>query len=227
MTAGVEIPPSAYDRWRSTPLGAFTERLEHDLIISMSGPLEGAKVLDVGCGDGILTDKLVELGADAVGVDTNPDMIAAAQAQRNGTYMVASATKLPFPDAFFDRVVAMTILCVAERHESILTEINRVLRPGGCLVIGELGRWSLWTLSRRLRGLFGNRLWQRSRFFSKRDLVTLVANAGLEPVSFRSAVYYPPIGIAAATLSKIDPALAHFFGGFGAAFIVLSAQKHL
>ena len=225
MTPGVEIPPSAYDSWRRTPLGALTERLEHNLIISISGPLGGMQVLDIGCGDGTLTNKLVELGADAVGVDTNHDMIAAAQAQRDGTYMVASATKLPFPDASFDHVIAMTILCVAERHESILTEINRVLRPGGRLVVGELGQWSLWTLSRRLRGLFGNRMWQQSRFFSKRDLVTLVANARLEPVAFRSAVYYPPIGIAAATLSKLDPALARILGGFGAAFIALSAQK--
>jgi len=97
MTSGVDIPPSAYDLWRRSPLGALTECLEHDLIISMSAPLKGMRVLDVGCGDGTLTNKLATLGADAVGVDANSDMIAVAQTPQGGTYQVATATALPFP----------------------------------------------------------------------------------------------------------------------------------
>jgi len=225
MTSGVDIPPSAYDLWRRSPLGALTECLEHDLIISMSAPLKGMRVLDVGCGDGTLTNKLATLGADAVGVDANSDMIAVAQTHQGGTYQVATATALPFPDASFDRVIAMTVLCVAPKRYDIMAEISRVLRPGGRLVIGDLGRWSTWALMRRLRALLGNRLWRQSQFFTKRDLTTLISTAGLEPVEFKSAIYYPPTGVVAGLLSKIDPTLARALGSFGAAFIALSAQK--
>jgi len=226
MTSGVAIPPSAYDRWRRTPLGAITERLEHDLIIYLSAPLKGMRILDVGCGDGTLTNKLAELGADAVGVDANSDMIAVAQMLKCGTYQVAAATALPFPDASFDRVIAMTVLCVAPQRDDIIDENTRVLRSGGCLVIGDLGRWSIWALVRHLRALLGNRLWQQSQFFTKSDLTTLVTTAGLEPVAFKSAIYYPPISMAAGVLSKMDSAMSRIFGGFGAAFIAISAQKH-
>ncbi|WP_137128515.1 hypothetical protein [Roseomonas sp. HF4] len=55
----------------------------------------------------------------------------------------------------------------------------RVLRPGGRLVIGELGRWSLWAARDRIRGWLGSRLWRRSAFHSAADLRRAAEGAGL------------------------------------------------
>jgi len=188
--------------------------------------LEGRKVLDVGCGDGELTEKLAKLGADVTDIDANPDMIAAAQHRHAGTYRVADAAALPFADDTFDAVTAVTVLCVCDDPKKLVGEITRVLKPGGSLVIGELGKWSLWALSRRLRGLVGNRMWSEAHFFTMTELKTLAADAGLHVRTARGAIFYPPLGLSTVFLSEIDPALGRVFGGLGAAFISLSAQKH-
>lgn len=223
--APVDIEPSSYERWRHTTLGAITEKLEHDLIIDMLPPLEGKRVLDVGCGDGAFTEKLAHLGAAAVGVDTSSTMIAAAQTRKEGTFQVADAMALPFPDGAFDVVTAVTVLCVCGEPDKMVKEMARVLRPNGRLVIGELGRWSLWAFLRYVRALLGNRLWRRSRFFTQAELTALVLDAGLQAPVFRGAVYYPPIGMAARLLVGADLTLSRALGGAGAAFIALSADK--
>jgi SAM-dependent methyltransferase len=222
-SAGIE--PSSYERWRRTDLGAITEKLEHDLIIDMLPPLEGKRVLDVGCGDGAFTEKLAHLGAVAVGVDASSTMIAAAQTRKEGTFHVADAQALPFPDDAFDIVTAVTVLCVGGEPDKMVKEMARVLRPGGRLVIGELGRWSLWAVSRRVRALLGNRLWRWSHFFTQAELTALVLDTGLKTQAFRGAVYYPPIGMAARLLAGADPTLSRALGEVGAAFIALSADK--
>jgi SAM-dependent methyltransferase len=206
-------------------LGAITERLELDLILSMLPSLKGRKVLDVGCGDGELTQKLAERGAEVIGVDANPDMIAAAQRRHAGTYQVADAAALPFKDNSFDVVTAVTVLCVCDNPKMLVGEMARVLKPGGHLVIGELGRWSLWALSRRLRGLVGNRMWRDTRFFTMAELTALVAGVGMDVQATRGAVYYPPLDMAARLMAPMDCILSQVSGQFGAAFIALFSTK--
>ena len=52
--APTAIGPSAYESWRATPLGALTDAIEQRLILELMGDLAGARILDVGCGDGLL-----------------------------------------------------------------------------------------------------------------------------------------------------------------------------
>ncbi len=59
-------------------------------------------------------------------------------------FIVGQAQKLPFEDATFDRVIAVTVLCFVDDAGKAIAEMARVLRPRGRLVIGELGYWSLW-----------------------------------------------------------------------------------
>jgi len=225
VTEHMSISPQDYTRWRQSRLGAITEYLEHKLMIELAQPSAGRKVLDVGCGDGALAEKLAVSDAQIAGIDPNPDMVEAANRRGCGRFYVADGGHLPFPDGSFDLVVAVTVLCVSGEPERLVAEMARVLRPGGRLVIGELGRWSLWTLSRRLRALFGNRLWQRAHFFTKAELTALVTQEGLKIQAFQGAVYYPPIGLVVRPLSWIDPIFSRFSGGFGAAFIAASAKK--
>lgn len=99
-----------------------------------------------------------------------------------------------------------------------------MLRPGGRLVIGELGKWSNWAAMRRIRGWFGSKLWRNGRFRTARELAAAAEQAGLEVTKIRGAVYYPSWWPAARLMAPFDAKLGRM-GGLGAAFIALSAVK--
>jgi len=100
----------------------------------------------------------------------------------------------------------------------------RVLKPGGRLVIGELGRWSLWAGHRRIRGWFGHPTWRAAMFRTPVELHGLASAAGLNVVEARGAVHYPPCGAAARLFAPVDLWLGRRTI-FGAAFIAVSATK--
>src|SRR3972149_4545404 len=78
--------------------------------------------------------------------------------------------------------------------ERAVAEMARVLKPGGRLVIGELGRWSWWAAHRRIRGWFGNSTWQAAMFRTAEDLRGLADAAGLNGVKTRGGGHFPPFG---------------------------------
>jgi SAM-dependent methyltransferase len=130
---------------------------------------------------------------------------------------------LPFEAESFDLVTAITVLCFAREPERAVAEMARILRPGGKLLIGELGKISPWALWRRLRGSFGHATWRRARFRTAAELRGLATRAGLDVRSVRAAVFYPPCG-AAALFAPLD----RWFGRWivtGGAFLVLLATK--
>jgi ubiquinone biosynthesis O-methyltransferase len=208
---------------------ASTERLESQLVRELVGDVGGRRVLDVGCGDGKFALELTKRGAVVTGIDASAAMIDAAKrraAQHNVdiTFRVGTAEQLPFSAERFDVVTAITILCFVDDAAPVFREIARVLRPGGRLVIGELGKWSSWAAARRIRAWLGSRLWRRGRFRTANELRGLAGQAGLVVESVRGAIYYPRWGFAARLLSSCDSALGRL-STFGAAFVALSAVK--
>jgi ubiquinone/menaquinone biosynthesis C-methylase UbiE len=225
--ASITVGPEAYATWRATLLGSITEAIEERLIIDLVGELAGCRVLDVGCGDGALVCAAASRGADATGIDPDPAMLAAARLRATkagvrATFLEGRVERLPFPEASFDVVAAITVLCFVPDAAAALREMARVLRPGGCLVLGELGRWSLWAAVRRVRGWLGSATWAAARFRSAGELRALARQAGLSVTAVRGAVYYPPIGLFARALAPIDTWLGRVTT-VGAAFLALSA----
>jgi SAM-dependent methyltransferase len=140
------------------------------------------------------------------------------------SYLLGRAQHLPFRDQSFDVVTAVTVLCFVEQRSRVVEEMARVLKPGGRLVIGELGRWSTWTASRRVRAWLGNEFWGHARFTTAHELRTAAIAAGLHVDRLRGAVYYPHCSLAARPMKPLDP----FLGGIttvGAAFIAMQATK--
>lgn len=221
--------PLEYVRWRETGLGAVTERLERGAVLDLAGPLAGRDLLDVGCGDGMYALAAARAGARVTAVDRSAAAVEAARRNAKGANVplalyVADAIALPFPAERFDVILAVTVLCFIPAPQRAVDEMARVLRPGGVLVLGELGRWSTWAALRRLRAWAGSRTWQSARFWTSADLRKLLHRAGLVSGRERGAAFYPPLGGAARLLERFDPLL----GGatrLGAAFIAVAGRK--
>jgi ubiquinone/menaquinone biosynthesis C-methylase UbiE len=220
----------AYARWRATTLGAVTEALEQRCILTLVGSVSGRRVLDLGCGDGHLAATLASQRAQAVGIDldhaalqaaiSRPDVTGAAGAR----FVEGRIERLPFPDGSFDIVTAVTVLCLVSDRPAAVREAARVLRPGGRLIIGDLGRWSAWAARRRIKGWFGSRLWRSAHFWTPAELSRLIEQAGFSVEVIRGSVYYPPIGILARALAPLDRWLGAMTT-VGAAFIAVAATK--
>jgi SAM-dependent methyltransferase len=227
--APITIGPEAYISWRASSLGAITAAVEQRLMLDLMGDVVGARVLDAGCGDGKLVCAVVSQGAVGTGVDPDPAMLAAARARADeagfkATFKEGRVERLPFPDAVFDVVAAVTVLCFVPDVASAVREMARVLRPGGRLVLGELGRWSLWAAFRRVRGWLNSATWKAARFHTGAELRTLAENAGLSVIAIRGAVFYPPVGVLARVMAPLDSRLGRLTT-FGAAFIALHAAS--
>lgn len=218
-----------YERWRSSELGRVTDHIEEEVILALVEPVFGKHVLDVGCGDGVLSARLAWEGAQVTGLDSDPRMLEAARRRGDSTkmrptFVAGRGEALPFPNGSFDIVVAITVLCLLSDPERAFREMSRVLRPGGRIVIGELGRHSLWAVKRRFAGWLGSSTWRSARFRTAGDMKELAAAAGLEVEAVRGAVYYPPCNHCARWLSRFDRRLSALTT-FGAGFIALAARK--
>ena len=222
--------PVAYAEWRSSRLGQITDALEERLLLDLLGPVRGLAVLDVGCGDGVLASALASRGAQVTGLDMDPQMLAAAKRRARSASIELRLVEgrveaLPFPSETFDRVVAVAVLCFVRNTDQAMSEIARVVKPGGRVAIGELGRWNSWAAFRRMKGWFGAATWKAVRFRSARELRSLAEGCGLDVNQTVGAIYYPHSGIAALLLAPFDRWCARWTT-VGAAFIAVLASKH-
>ncbi len=131
-------------------------------VVELLAPLAGERILDLGCGDGALTIKLVELQCEVVGVDASAPQVEAAR--RLGLdARVADGARLGF-DAEFDAVFSNAAIHWMKPPDDVIASVWRALRPGGRFV-GEFGgHGCVATIKRALidalrrRGLDGNAL---------------------------------------------------------------------
>ena len=105
-------------------------------VLELLAPCAGERILDLGCGDGVLTEKIVAAGADVVAVDAAPDMVAAARA-RGIDARVMQGQRLIF-DHEFDAVFSNAALHWMHPPDAVLAGVRRALKPRGRFV-GEMG----------------------------------------------------------------------------------------
>ncbi|MGP3963787.1 class I SAM-dependent methyltransferase [Nonomuraea sp. 3N208] len=122
------INAEAYDR-------GFAQLSSHTV-----GPLleraHAARLLDVGCGTGVVTAAALALGAEVTAVDADPHMVElAARRHPYATIRQAALPDLPFEDGGFDAVAGNFVINHVPNTSEALRELHRVLRPGGAIAL--------------------------------------------------------------------------------------------
>lgn len=190
---GASEAAARYDAWFTTPLGRAMDAAESRAVLDLVAARADERALDAGCGTGIYTRRLAERGVEVVGVDIDPEMVAATRLKVPDAISIeADVTALPFPDDSFDLSLAVTLLCFVGCPERAVGELVRVTRPGGRVILAELNHSSLWAAWRRGRAWRGSQIWREARFFPPRELACLLRDAGAETARSEAAAYLPP-----------------------------------
>jgi demethylmenaquinone methyltransferase/2-methoxy-6-polyprenyl-1,4-benzoquinol methylase len=181
-------------------------------------PRDGGHVLDVATGTGLVAEALLARGFLVTGLDQSPGMHAAARTRFGGRVglVEASADAHPFPDASFDHLTFTYLLRYVDDPRATLSELARVVRPGGTIAMVEFGLprglwrppWDLWVgVGLPLAGRLVSPGWHEvGRFLgpSIRDfyarlpedaLIELWRRAGIEDVARRRMSFGAGLGV--------------------------------
>ncbi len=120
-----------------TPEG-FALRARREKVLSLFDKPEG-KVLDVGCGPGVLAQDMRERGCTYWGIDISTRMLDVARSHFDKDdrvhFLHGDAMRLDFPSCFFDAVLCLGVIDMLRDPRQAMREIIRVLKPGGTLII--------------------------------------------------------------------------------------------
>jgi SAM-dependent methyltransferase len=184
----------------------FTKRLSK---LAEIHPPPGGDLLDLGCGPGTYTLKMAGDYDTVVGLDVDPPRVeafaAAIPAGKKMAALVGSAESLPFPDESFDAVTAIEVLEHVPGLKACVSEVHRVLKPGGLFMFTTPNRWfpvethGVVIRGRRRRGLRApfvtwvppiHRKVSGARAFTRKELFDVVTGTGLQLVG--SSYMMPP-----------------------------------
>ena len=174
---------------------------EFDRDLTTPAPFAGLRILDIGCGGGLLSEPMARLGATVVGADAAPRNIPVAQvhAEQSGLtidYRHTTAEDMAAAGEQFDVVLNMEVVEHVADPLAYLTACQQLLKPGGLMICSTLNRnpksfamaiigaeWVMRWLPK------GTHDW--AKFITPDELVTLIRNAGLDPVDKKGMVFNP------------------------------------
>jgi 2-polyprenyl-6-hydroxyphenyl methylase/3-demethylubiquinone-9 3-methyltransferase len=184
-------------------LGYTTQQIAAEFGRDLSGPdpFKGLRILDIGCGGGLLCEPMARLGATVVGVDAAPRNIPVAQihAEQSGLtidYRVGTAEDMAADGEQFDVVLNMEVVEHVENPLAYLTACQQLLRPGGLHLCSTINRnaksfamaivgaeWVMRWLPK------GTHEW--AKFITPDELFDLLRQAGLDPVDRKGYQFNP------------------------------------
>ncbi|WP_434289720.1 bifunctional 2-polyprenyl-6-hydroxyphenol methylase/3-demethylubiquinol 3-O-methyltransferase UbiG [Celeribacter sp. SCSIO 80788] len=169
--------------------------------LSADKPFEGLRLLDIGCGGGLLSEPMARLGATVVGADAAERNIPVAQvhAEQSGLdidYRHTTAEALAEAGEQFDVVLNMEVVEHVADPLAYLTACQTLLKPGGLMLCSTLNRnpksyaMAIFGAEVVMRWLpKGTHEWKK--FITPDELVDLISKAGLDPVDRKGFVFNP------------------------------------
>jgi 2-polyprenyl-6-hydroxyphenyl methylase/3-demethylubiquinone-9 3-methyltransferase len=174
---------------------------EFDRDLSAARPFEGLRILDIGCGGGLLSEPMARLGADVVGADAAERNIPVAQvhAEAQGLkidYRHTTAEALVDAGETFDAILNMEVVEHVSDPLAFLTACHDLLKPGGLMTCSTINRnpksfaMAIVGAEYVMRWLpKGTHEW--SKFITPDELYSLLQQAGLDPVDRKGFVFNP------------------------------------
>ena len=151
----------------------------------------GKRVLDLGCAGGFMAEALADRGAQVTGIDPAEKAIAAARAHARGAghaiaYDVGVGEALPYDRVGFDAVVCVDVLEHVSDLDKVLSEVARVLRPGGLFLFdtinrNPLARLATITMAEDILRLLPRGTHDPALFIKPAELRAGLSRAGLTP----------------------------------------------
>jgi dolichol-phosphate mannosyltransferase len=126
------------------PLQRYWQRARHRIVLTfLAASARRTTTLDIGCGSSRIIQDLPEL----IGMDILLPKLRFLR-DRHSRLVQGDIFALPFPDAAFDAVICSEVIEHIPDRPSLFTELTRILRPGGTLILGtpDYGRWLWWVL---------------------------------------------------------------------------------
>ncbi|MEK7516098.1 MAG: methyltransferase domain-containing protein [Patescibacteria group bacterium] len=162
---------------------------------------DGKRVLDIGCGTGAFSKRLVDKGFEVTSLDVNPLALEYCRKRRLTNVVTGDAVALPFPDNSLDTVVALDILEHLDDDRAAAAEWMRVLAPGGMLLVTVPALSLLW-------GPQDEKLHHKRRYTASalRDVVG--RGATVEKISYFNTLLFLPVFISR-VLFRMFPRLLH------------------
>jgi ubiquinone/menaquinone biosynthesis C-methylase UbiE len=150
------VSPTYSQRYEEASPGGNAARLRKRRaleLLSQRGDPKGGRLLDVGCGPGIMVEDALQLGYEFWGIDAAPGMIEQCMKRygnsRKAHFAKGDAVKLEFPDEYFDTVLCMGVIDHIADHRQAIREMLRVLRRSGILLIACPNLHSPWAMWRK------------------------------------------------------------------------------
>ena len=154
--SAVRDVPAVYDEmseWWDAQAddGFYNAHYDRPAVLDLCGDVDGLRLIDIGCGSGYYLAELVGRGADVVGVDGSSQQLTRARARVGPDIeLLAHDLERPltmFEDASFDGAVMPLVYHHIDNRAGLLSEVRRVLRPGGWLVLSTSHPTSDWLQS--------------------------------------------------------------------------------
>ena len=174
--------PERYDEWFRTPIGLLVKRYESALLLDLLQPRPGEAILDVGCGTGIFTLDVLEVGPKVVGLEISlPMLMRARQKTADNSFhpITGNMLSLPFADGVFDKTVSMTALEFVANAQDAVRELFRVTRTGGTIVVTTLNSLSPWAVRRKQKAEKGHQLFKKMIFRSPDEMLAMAPVDGV------------------------------------------------
>jgi ubiquinone/menaquinone biosynthesis C-methylase UbiE len=180
-------------RWR-TPQGVRNDAHQKRIVGELLGPIAGQRVLEIGPGTGRLSSWLADRGASLIGADVARPMLERLRARMPAAHAVqAEGCRLPCASESVDACVSINVFSHLMDPDAVLREIERVLRPGGIVVVNIPHVWSLYLPAALCVNLRSRALGRAvyTRWYTLRSFTRTVRAAGLAVERISGTVHVP------------------------------------